>query len=129
MEYFAPLWAPRFQSLASGGVTFGAMVHDPVRQTVIGPRWWHQWSIASNYSFLREAFVHDPIELDTVRPVAGLRTTVVPHGPYQFPPLALSRDVMREQLRIPRDGLLMLSFGHIRDAKNLDLVLRVMRTK
>jgi glycosyltransferase involved in cell wall biosynthesis len=126
MEYFAPIWAPPLRSLARSGVKFGAMVHDPVRETVIGPRWWHRWSVASNYSFLLEAFVHDPIELNTVRPVAGLRTTVVPHGPYQFAPASLPREAIREQLRIPPDALLMLAFGHIRDAKNLDLILRAM---
>jgi len=126
MEYFAPLWAPRFRRLAASGVVFGSVVHDPVRQTRLGPLWWQRHSIASAYGFLSEAFVHDPIELDTVRPVASLQTTVIPHGPYQFPGAVLSRETVRQQLRIPADGCLMLAFGHLRDAKNLDLVLHAM---
>ena len=126
MEYFAPLWAPQFRRLARGGVVFGAVVHDPVRQSGFGPRWWRRESVAQAYSFLSEAFVHDPIELDTVRPVKGLQTTVIPHGPYQFPHAVLSREVVRQQLQIPANGQLMLAFGHLRDAKNLDLVLRAM---
>ncbi len=126
MEYFAPLWAPQFQRLAQRGVIFGSVVHDPVRQTRIGPRWFHRRSIGDAYSFLSEAFVHDPIDLDTVRPVKHLRTTVIPHGPYHFPPAASSRDKVRAELGIPADTLLLLAFGHIRNAKNLDLALRAM---
>lgn len=126
MEYLAPLWAPPFRKLAKRGVVFGSVVHDPVRDTRIGPDWWHRRSIASAYSFLSEAFVHDPIELDTVRPVADLQTTVIPHGPYPFASAVLARETMRQQLQIPAEGMLLLAFGHLRDAKNLDLVLRAM---
>jgi glycosyltransferase involved in cell wall biosynthesis len=129
MEYYAPLWVAPFQKLAKNGVVFGSVIHDPVRKTPLGPRWWRQRSIADNYSFLSEAFVHDAIELDTVRPVAGLHTTVIPHGPYPFSPATLSREVVREQLQITPNGLLLLAFGHLRDAKNLDLVLRAMSSQ
>lgn len=126
MEYFAPIWAPQFQRLARNGVVFGSVIHDPVRQTRIGPHWWHRRSIGAAYSFLAEAFVHDPIALDTVYPVAGLQTTVIPHGPYAFAPAVLPRETIRQQLQIPENGVLLLAFGHLRDAKNLDLVLRAM---
>jgi len=126
MEYYAPLWVAPFQTLAKNGVVFGSVIHDPIRSTRLGPRWWQRRSIAANYSFLSEAFVHDDIELDTVRAVAGLHTTVIPHGPYPFSSAKLRREVVREQLQIPTHGLLLLAFGHLRDAKNLDLVLRAM---
>lgn len=125
-EYLAPLWAFKLRHLAARGAVFGAVVHDPVRRTAIGPRWWNRRSIASAYSFTREAFVHDPIELDTVRRVPRLRTTLIPHGPYRFAPPQLPRATLRDQLKVPDDGILMLAFGHIRNAKNLDLVLRAM---
>jgi glycosyltransferase involved in cell wall biosynthesis len=38
----------------------------------------------------------------------------------------VSREMIRRQLQIPASGLLLLAFGHLRDAKNLDLVLRAM---
>src|SRR5207302_6200749 len=85
-EYFAPMWAGKLRRLAEDGVVFGAVVHDPVRDFVLGPLWWHRWSVACGYSFLREAFVHEAIDLDTARPMPRLRTTVVPHGIYEFPP-------------------------------------------
>jgi len=126
MEYFAPLWVSPYRRLASQGVVFGSIVHDPVRSTPLGPRWWQRRSIADNYSFLSEAFVHDPIELDTVRPRAALKTTVIPHGPYRVTPTMQPREAIRRQLRIPPTALLLLAFGHLRDAKNLDLVLEAM---
>jgi len=124
MEYFAPLWVAPYRQLAAQGVVFGSVVHDPIRNTPLGPQWWQRRSIAANYSFLAEAFVHDPIELDTVRPMAQLRTTVIPHGPYPFSPPRLAREILRQQLQIPAHAVLLLAFGLLRDAKNLDLVLR-----
>jgi len=126
VEYLAPLWSGRLRQLTKKGVVFAAVVHDPVRDFVLGPRWWHRWSIASGYSFLREAFVHEFIELGTVRPMPQLRTTVIPHGIYHFPEANQSREETRSSLDVPLDAKVMLAFGHIRDNKNLDLVIRAM---
>lgn len=125
-EYLAPFWAGQFRALARAGVTFGVIVHDPVRDYVVGPFWWHRRSIADAYSFLRETFVHEEIQLDTVRPVPGLRTAVIPHGPFRFPDPAESREQVRTRLTIPADAFVLLSFGHIRDGKNLDLNIRAL---
>jgi glycosyltransferase involved in cell wall biosynthesis len=102
-------------------------VHDPVRDFVVGPFWWHRRSIADGYSFLREAFVHEEIQLDTDRPMPCLRTTVIPHGPFRFPEPTLSRKQMRDKFQIRDDAFVLLSFGHIRDGKNLDLAVRALR--
>jgi glycosyltransferase involved in cell wall biosynthesis len=125
-EYLAPLWAPSLRQLSRQGVVFGAVIHDPVRDFVLGPDWWHRWSIAEGYSFLREAFVHESIELDTVKKFSNLRVTVIPHGPYQICPPTRSREETRIYLNIPPDANVMLSFGHIRANKNLHLVLQAM---
>lgn len=125
-EYLAPWWSGRLRRLARSGVIFGAIVHDPVRDYVVGPRWWHRRSIASAYSFLREVFVHEPITLDTVRPAPKLRTTVIPHGIYAFPAATSTRPQFRRELGIPDAAQAWLSFGHVRDGKNLDLVIRAL---
>jgi glycosyltransferase involved in cell wall biosynthesis len=125
-EYLAPLWSGRLLRLAQRGVVFGSVVHDPVRDYVVGPPWWHRRSIADAYSFLREAFVHEPITLDTVRPMPQLRTTVIPHGVLSFPVATTARDQFRRELGIPDSAQVWLSFGHIRDGKNLDLVIRAL---
>lgn len=126
VEYLAPLWSGCLRKLVKTGVIFGAIVHDPVRDFVVGYRWWHRWSIASGYSFLREAFVHEAIELDTVRPMPQLKTTVIPYGIHQFPDANQSREKTRLSLDLPLDAKVMLAFGHIRDGKNLDLVIQAM---
>jgi glycosyltransferase involved in cell wall biosynthesis len=126
VEYLAPLWSGRLRKLVKQGVVFGAVVHDPVRDFIVGPGWWHRWSIACGYSFLREAFVHEAVELDTVRPMPQLHTTVIPYGTHHFPRATLSRKETRRSLNLPLDAKVMLAFGHIRDTKNLDLVIRAM---
>lgn len=125
-EYLAPWWSGRLLRLAQRGVIFGAIVHDPVRDYVVGPHWWHRRSIASAYSFLREAFVHEPIALDTVLPMPKLRTSVIPHGVLAFPAASATRQNVRHELGIPDAAQVWLSFGHVRDGKNLDLVIRAL---
>jgi glycosyltransferase involved in cell wall biosynthesis len=126
-EYLAPLWAWRFRAHARRGVKFGAIAHDPVRDYVVGPLWWHRWSIAEGYSFLSEAFVHEPIELDTVRAMKTLRTTLIPIGPFSFPEPSKKRQELRSELQIPQDAPLFLSFGHLRNNKNLHLIIEALK--
>jgi glycosyltransferase involved in cell wall biosynthesis len=125
-EYLAPFWAPALQRLAQQGVMFGAIVHDPVRDFRVGPQWWHRWSVAAAYSPIRFGFVHEPIVLETYRPMEQLKTVVIPHGVYQFPHPTQSRLTLRAKFNLPQDATVLLSFGHIRDGKNLDLVIRAM---
>ena len=125
-EYFAPLWSSGLQKLAQKGVRFGAIVHDPVRNFVVGPVWWHRWSISCGYSFLQEAFVHEAITLDTVKPMPKLQTTVIPHGTYSFSKANKSSAETRKSLNLPLEAKVMLAFGHIRDNKNLDLAIRAL---
>ncbi len=126
VEYLAPFWAGPLMRLAQHGVVFGAIVHDPVRDYVVGPKWWHRRSIAAGYSFLSEAFVHDVVTLDTVRPMPRLRTTILPHGSLSFPAATAPREQVRQELGIPRDAQVWLAFGHVRDGKNLDLAIRAL---
>ncbi len=125
-EYFAPLWSGMLKKLSNKGVLFGAIVHDPVRDFIVGPRWWHRWSIACGYSFLKEAFVHEEIALDTIKPMPQLNTTVIPHGVYNFSSPTMSKEETRANLDLPANAKVMFAFGHIRDNKNLDLVIRAL---
>jgi glycosyltransferase involved in cell wall biosynthesis len=125
-EYLAPIWAARLRHHAQNGVIFGTIVHDPVRDYAIGPQWWHYRSIAQAYSFQREAFVHEAITIDTVRPMPHLRTTVIPHGPITFPPPSLTREQSRAKIGLPAEARVWLSFGHIRDGKNLHLAIEAL---
>lgn len=125
-EYLAPLWAWRLRSFGKSGLRIGAMLHDPVRDHQVGPAWWHRWSIREGYSFLNHVFVHDstPVQTPGARP--DLKISVVPHGPLRLPPVSLARSTVRVNLDIPPHATLFLSFGHLRDNKNLHLVLEAM---
>jgi glycosyltransferase involved in cell wall biosynthesis len=126
-EYLAPLWSWRLKRLAKKGVVFGAIVHYPVSDFVVGPRWWHRWSIACGYSFLRKAFVHGEVEIDTVKSMPNLETYMIPYGIHNFPVATKSKQEIRNELKLPLDAKVVLAFGHIRDNKNLDLFIRAMK--
>ncbi|HLS27486.1 MAG TPA: glycosyltransferase family 4 protein [Opitutales bacterium] len=121
-EYFAPLWIRQLKPLRD--VRFGAVVHDPIRDTVRGPAWWHRKSNQSAYSILDVAFLHENIVLETggTKPI---RTEVIPHGPYRFPRSDISKKEARKKLGIPPEVPLLLQFGHLRNSKNLDLILDI----
>ncbi|MDC0302594.1 glycosyltransferase family 4 protein [bacterium] len=125
-EYLAPIWARQFRKLQQKGVCFGAVVHDPVRDFVLGPKWWHQWSISEGYSFLDHGFVHEAIQLDTGSRGQSVLQTVIPHGPYSFPDPNRSREDVRKELGISAEANLFLCFGHLRDGKNLNLILKAL---
>jgi glycosyltransferase involved in cell wall biosynthesis len=125
-EYLAPLWAWRLRRWARSGVCFTAVVHDPVRDFVVGPPWWHRFSIAQGYSFLDVAFVHAPIQLDTASHQPQLRTQLIPHGLFRYPKSTSGSAELRRRLAIPSQATLLLSFGHIRNNKNLQLILQAM---
>jgi len=125
-EYLAPLWAWRFRKLRRNGVRFGAVIHDPVRDFVLGPKRWHRWSVSEGYSFLDDGFLHEAINLDTGSRRYSIHQTVVPHGPYPFPDATRPRAEVRTELGIPQDAHLFLCFGHLRDGKNLNLILEAL---
>lgn len=126
-EVLAPLWAPRLRVLRDRGVRFGVVAHDPVRDAVVGPRWWHERSIRSGYSFVDEVFVHSRDALEPVSAQTDARISVIPHGVYAFPRTGSGTEGVRKRLDLPEDAPVLLSFGHLRNAKNLHLVLEAMQ--
>lgn len=122
-EYMAPLWAWRLRKLRRRGVKMLSVLHDPVRDHVVGPARWHALSVRQAYSFLDTALVHtrDPVPVPP-----DVRVAWVPHGIYRYPPAQRSREALRAELGIPGGARLITSFGYIRDNKNLDLVLRAI---
>jgi glycosyltransferase involved in cell wall biosynthesis len=125
-EYLAPLWAWRFRRHTKHDVVFGSIIHDPVRDYVVGPQWWHRWSVAEGYSFLHCAFLHEAVDLDGLPEGLELPTTVVPHGPFPAVEATLTATEARRKYTLPQDAFIMIAFGYIRDTKNLDLVIRAM---
>jgi glycosyltransferase involved in cell wall biosynthesis len=126
-EYLAPLWANKFCKLARRGMLFSAVVQEPVRDLVVGPLWWHKWSVRKAYDYLSVVFTHDQVELDTCGSLARPRHFVIPYGPHRFPNPTRTREQVREDLGIPKDAPLLFSFGLIRDGKNIDYTLQALK--
>lgn len=126
-EYFAPLWAPVLRRAARRGIKIGTIAHDAIRDFVLGPRWWHRWSVRQGYSFVRHVFVHDqtPIDFGGNQP-PNIKIHLIPHGTYRLPPVTLERDGVRGYYGFESIDQVFLSFGQIRDGKNLDRFLRAM---
>ena len=127
-EYFSPFWAASLQRAAQKGLRIGTIAHDPVRDFVLGPLWWHRWSVRKAYSFVSDVFVHDPTPVDFggTQP-AGSQVHVIPHGPFEVGAPRMGREAMRGRYGFTPHDRVFLSFGQIRDGKNLDRFLRVMR--
>ena len=117
-EYLAPLWAPRMRQLHDRGVVFASVVHDPVRDYQIGPNIWHERSVRDAFSFLDLTLIHT---LDPISTPGQSRVKWIPHGIYNFPEPTKSRSDVRRDLGVPMDATLAVSYGFIRDNKNLDL--------
>jgi glycosyltransferase involved in cell wall biosynthesis len=126
-EYFSPFWAPIYKPLVKRGIPIGTIAHDPVRDYVLGPLWWHRWSVRQGYSFVRDVFVHDdtPIDFGGPKP-EGLRVHRIAIGPFDVAPPRVGREIIRADLGFGSGAQVFLSFGQIRDGKNLDRFLRAM---
>ncbi|MCX6975831.1 MAG: glycosyltransferase [Verrucomicrobia bacterium] len=98
-EYFAPFWVGPLRKLAEKGVSVGTIAHDPVRDFVLGPLWWHRWSVLLAYSFVRHVFVHDetPVDFGGKQP-KGIQVHQIPHGPYEVAEPKIGRLEMRRRL-------------------------------
>lgn len=127
-EYASPFWSRPLRDLSESGVRFGAILHDPFRDHIVGPRWFHNWSIRSGYSFLAEAFVHEALDRSMAKVPEHVRLSTLPHGPLTFPRAIESGSHLRIRLGIPENAKLLLAFGQIRDGKNLDLVIKSLAT-
>ncbi len=119
-EYLAPLWVPRLRRLRASGARFHTVLHDPDRNYVVGPRWWHEASVRAAFALYDSVFVHH-------QPGPGDRPglTMIPHGIHSYPP-PVRPDAVRTHYRIADGRRLMVAFGFIRDNKNIDLVIRAM---
>lgn len=127
-EYFAPLWAGLFRQAAANGLIIGTIAHDPVRDFVLGPHWWHRWSVSQAYSFVNHVFVHDETAVDFGGPRPScIQTHIIPHGPLEVGEPQHGREATRDRYGFSEQDQVFLAFGQIRDGKNLDRFLRVMK--
>lgn len=126
-EYGAPMWVGELNAMARQGVRFSAILHDPIRDHVVGPAAFHRWSVQAGYSFLRDVFVHEEIPRSQTAAPDHVRITMIPHGPFDFPSKVDGAPNIRLRFGIPPEAKLVLAFGQVRDGKNLHLAIQALR--
>jgi len=126
-EYLSPLWVwPHWLLTSSLGILYAANLHDPVRKGLIGPPWWHKWSFTLAYKPISVALVHGKLKPEAKVP-NWVRSVEVPVGLYDKPVSRLPRDVIRDRWGVKQNHKVFLSFGFVRDGKNLDMAIRALR--
>lgn len=127
VEYLAPLWIdPHIILSRIFRFRYAANLHDPVRSYVIGPKWWHRLSVWLAYQPLDIVLVHHRLADCSVVP-KRVRVIVAPHGLYELNLTDSDSERVREKWGILRDQKVFLSFGYVRDGKNLDLAIRALQ--
>jgi len=122
-EYLAPLWAPRLRRLHDRGVVFASVLHDPVRDYRVGPKFWHERSVREAFSFLDLALIHT---LEPISIPGGAAVKWIPCGVFDFREPATPRATVRRALGVPDHVTLAISYGYLRDNKNLDLAIEAV---
>ena len=121
--FLTPFWRKKIQRLKSSGIRFGTMLHDPALDYIVGGRFISDLSNRLTLELMDEVFVHSEFDLGRFKLRYSPHVTVVPHGPYSVPTRGLSRRNARACMGLKDDQFSLLMFGHLRDNKNLHLVL------
>lgn len=127
LEYLAPLWIdPHIILSRFFGVRYAANLHDPVRSYVIGPKWWHKLSVWLAYQPLDFVLVHHELPDRSIVP-QRVKVVVTPHGLYDVNLRDYDPQQVREEWGIQPRQKVFLSFGYVRNGKNLDLAIRALK--
>jgi len=126
LEYLAPFWVwPHWFLARLFGIRYAANLHDPVRNFVIGPAWWHKWSVRLAYLPLDFILVHDNLPESASVP-SRVRVVQVPHGLYDISGSGVNADEVRRSWGVKEGQTVFLAFGYVRDDKNLDLAMQAL---
>jgi glycosyltransferase involved in cell wall biosynthesis len=126
LEYLSPFWVdPHILLSRFFGFSYAANLHDPVRNYAIGPMWWHRLSVWLAYQPLDFVLVHHELPDRSVVP-ERIKVIVAPHGLYDVNLGDYDSQQVREGWGIQSGQKVFLSFGYVRDGKNLDLAIRAL---
>ena len=125
-EYFSPLWIwPHWILARLWRIKYAANLHDPVRNFVVGPKWWHKFSVRLAYLPLDFVLVHDQLPEPSPVP-ARVRVVQVPHGLFEISGPPVNVGEIRRRWGVKDGQKVLLAFGFVRDGKNLDLAVRAL---
>ena len=124
-EYLSPFWIwPHLVIRRVLRVRYGANLHDPVRDFQLGPKWWHALSVALAFKSLDFVILHQALPGPGVVP-EGVAVHEAPVGVYDLAePSSLDSPIPMPG--VPEGVPVLVCFGHIRDNKNIDLLIRAL---
>lgn len=123
-EYLSPLWIRPLQHVRESGVRVGIMNHDPRRDFRIGPQIWHEYCLGEVYRSVSDIFVHGNVPMTGWKRSFGNALHEVPHGPLVYPHATSNMEKLRGRFGFEPKDFVILSFGQVRDGKQLDKLIR-----
>lgn len=123
-EYLSPFWIRPLQLIRESGVRIGIMNHDPRRDFRIGPQIWHEYCLREVYRSVSDIFVHGDVPMTGWKRSYGNALHEVPHGPLVYPQPTSETDKLRSRFGFEPNDFVILSFGQVRDGKQLDKLIR-----
>jgi len=122
----SPVWVWPHLFLALFRKTiYATNLHFPNRDHHIGPKWWQTLAARLAFKPFRIALAHKRIFPATLVP-KHIRTVEVPLGSESLTPIKENPKQIRKNWKVPRGKKVFLAFGHVRNHKNLDLVIRAL---
>lgn len=124
-EFYAALWAWPHLAASGLGLPYIMNMHDPVRGLWFGPKWFSRLSLWAAYRLLWGGLIHgDPPKGAYLPP--WMKIEVVPHGLFGHLDAGEPPYDLRAELGVAADQYLLLSFGHIADRKNQQLLVEAV---
>ena len=126
-EILAPIWVPFFKLKIKNNVKFAVVPLDPIRDRIIGPnKWLHYKLVDLAYSIFSEIYLHSKVNLPINKTSLKQRINIIEHGPLIYPEYPNGRAETRKQLGLNNNDRILLSFGFIRNNKNINLIIEAL---
>ncbi len=117
------------KALKNSRIKLAVSVHDVKRDKVIFNREMEDNNLTTLYRDADALFVHSRFQGQELEAFAGVdpeKVHVVPHGPYAYGEANSDPGRLRREFGLPDDATVALSFGQVRDEKNIDGLIRAM---
>ena len=122
----SPLWIwPHLLLVLFRKTIYATNLHFPNRDHHIGPKWWQRLAAHMAFRPFRIVLAHKRIFPASLIP-KHIRTVEVPLGPETLLAIQEKPKDIRKRWKVPRGKKVFLAFGHVRNHKNLDLVIRAL---
>lgn len=122
----SPVWVwPHLVMIFLHKTIYAMNLHFAQRDHHLGPKWWQKLGGHLAFKPFRIAVAHKRLPAPSPLP-KFIRAVEVPIGPEKTVQIRENPKKIRKQWKIPRGKQVFLAFGHIRNHKNLDLVIRAL---